>query len=149
MCFFDQKRNLKSKLTKPVTQCALPKSKNQIFDDQKIQKAYKNPRLSSKKLFLSDLVIKQVKVLVLMTMLWLFSANWCLKKMGSELTSRWSNTPWCIFDPLSSFWFHWDTLSHWHIISRSYWLRWWSSWVWSVEQSLFVWAASFFYAHPL
>ena len=42
------------------------------------------------------------------------------KKLGSELTLRWSDTPWCIFDILSSFWVHWDTLVHWPIISRSY-----------------------------
>ena len=28
---------------------------------------------------------------------------------------KWSNTFWCIFDILSSFWVHWDTLAHWHI----------------------------------
>ena len=33
---------------------------------------------------------------------------------------------------------------HWHIISKPYMLQWWSRWVWSAEQSLFVWAASFF-----
>ena len=32
----------------------MPKFKNQILDDEKIQKAYKNPKLSSK-YFLSDL----------------------------------------------------------------------------------------------
>ena len=73
------------------------------------------------------------------------------KKLGSELTLRWSNTPWSIFDILSSFWVYWDTLVHWHIISRSYRLQWWSGWVWSAEQSLFVWAALFFFyfVHPL
>ena len=33
----------------------MPKFKNQILDDEKIQKAYKNPKLYSKN-FLSDLV---------------------------------------------------------------------------------------------
>ena len=32
--------------------------KNQMFDDENIQKAHKNSKLSSKKIFLSDLVIK-------------------------------------------------------------------------------------------
>ena len=39
--------------------------KKQIFNDEKIQKAYKNLKLSSKKKFLRDLVINQVNLLVL------------------------------------------------------------------------------------
>ena len=42
----------KSKLKKSVTQCPRLKSKNQIFGDEKIQKAYKNPKLASKTKFL-------------------------------------------------------------------------------------------------
>ena len=116
---FYWKAFFKSKLKKPVTQCPMAKSKNNIFDDENIQKAYKNSKMSSKKKFLSDLVIKQVNLLVFMTMLWIFSANWCFQKyLGSELTLRWSDTPWCIFDILSSFWVQWDTLALWHIITR-------------------------------
>ena len=43
--------------------------KKQIFNDEKIQKANKNPNMFSKGNFLSDLVIKQVNLLVSMTML--------------------------------------------------------------------------------
>ena len=55
------------KVKKPVTQCFPPKSKNHILDDEKIQKAYKNPKLSAKKNCLNDLVIKQFNLLVFMT----------------------------------------------------------------------------------
>ena len=79
------------------------------------------------------------------TVSWLFSANWCFHKIFySKLTLRWSDTPWCIFDIPRSCLVHWDTLAHWHIISRSYRLQWWSGWVRSAEQSLFVSAALFF-----
>ena len=35
---------------KPGTQCLMPKYKNQILDDDNIQKANKNPKFSSKKI---------------------------------------------------------------------------------------------------
>ena len=91
----------------------MPKSKNKILDDDKIQKAYKNPKLSAKFFFVSDLVIKQVNLLVFMTMLWLLSENWCFqKKFSSELTLRWSDTP----DVFSTFWDHSEFIgTHWHI----------------------------------
>ena len=34
-----------------------------------------------------------------------------------------------------------DIFAHWCVISRSYRLQWWSGWVCSAEQSLFIWAA--------
>ena len=54
----------------------------------------KNPKLSFDKNFLSYSVIKKVNLLVLIIMLWLISANWCLKKYGFKLTFMWSDTPW-------------------------------------------------------
>ena len=59
------------------------------------------------------MVIKQENLLILfMTMLWLLNANWCFQEnLGSKLTRRWSDTPWRIFDILSSF----NVLGiHWH-----------------------------------
>ena len=44
------------------------------------------------------------------------------KKIGSEQTWSWSDTPWCIFDILSLFWVHWDTdrlVHHYKIIETS------------------------------
>ena len=112
----------------------------------KNSKSLQKSKTALQKNFFSDLVIKQVNLLVFMTILWLFSVNcWFQKKISSKLTLRRSDTPWCIFDILSSFWVHWDTLAHWHIISRSYRLQWWSDWAWWAEQSLFVSAASFFW----
>ena len=106
----------------------MAKTKNQIFDDTKIQKSYINPRLSFETNFLSELVFKQVNLLVFMTMLWLFSANWYLKKIwiktdlglwGLEQSFFWFERPLFFKYPLTCL----DTIKNtlaWKIIKISY-----------------------------
>ena len=70
MLFFFTVKHFKSK----VTQYPMPKSKNPIFDDEKIQKKNnKNKKKTvpppQKKILLSDVVIKQGNLLVFMAML--------------------------------------------------------------------------------
>ena len=148
--YFFLKSIFKSKLKKPVTQCPMAKSKKTDLwwwkNTKSLQKIQNCPpkkfpgwfghKTSEPNGFPDNFVFIQRKLI--------FSE----KKLCSKLTLRWSDTPWCIFDILSSFWVHWDTLAHQHIISRSYGLHWWSGWVWSAEQSLFVWAALFFFYTP-
>ena len=97
----------------------MPKSKNQTFDDEKLKKANQNHKLPSKFFlvewfghkasepigFYDNILIIQRKLLF-------------PKKNSSKLIVRRFDTPWCIFDILSAFWVQWDTMAHWHSISR-------------------------------
>ena len=86
------------------TQCLNPKTRSLMM---------KKSKIVLQKNLMSDLVIKKVNLLVFMTMLWLFNANWCFQK---NLVPNWLEGGLIHSNVFSTFWVYSEFIeTYWHI----------------------------------